>query len=266
LQRYYEAKAIEQEVTARITLQPYPRYGCYTLQAFYGKAIPSGAMGSRQEKRARHLRDRLTAFVQQRLHEAGWRIVPDEPGEHRRWEGPEVIAQEKRLAELALKTWRGRAERAGNEKVSGLPDDSPLLQDTRPGQWQQVPGNTLLEYLVDPEAMQLRVRRHHLVPEKWEERIPSSRVLEIVGDAAAHERGAPPAYQRTIRTRLITFTCAGCRQTVTQQCFPGPAPRYCSETCREEARRQKTLERVRLLRDRRRQSKPARIKSAASNW
>lgn len=253
LRGHYEAEATEQDVTARVTLQPYShRYGCYTLQAFYGKVIPGGTLGSRQGQRARHLRDRLIAFVKTQLHEAGWRVVPDEPGEHWRWEGQTAVEQEKHLAELALKTWRGRAQREGNEKVIRLADDSPVLQDAHPGQWQQVPGHTLLEYLVDPEELQLRVRRRHLIPEKQQERAPASQVIEIVGDAAAHQRGATPAYQRTIHTRPVTFTCTGCRQTVTQQLFPGPTPRYCSETCREEARRQQTLERVRLLRDRRR--------------
>ncbi|MEO0562677.1 MAG: hypothetical protein AAF125_11210, partial [Chloroflexota bacterium] len=34
-------------------------------------------------------------------------------------------------------------------------------------------------------------------------------------------------YTRRIRKRGVQFTCAECGETVTEQRFPGPMPKYC---------------------------------------
>lgn len=61
------------------------------------------------------------------------------------------------------------------------------------------------------------------------------------------------AYQRTIHTRSVTFTCEQCGATSTQQRFPGPPPRYCTEVCKQEAQRTGTLARVQRFRARQRE-------------
>lgn len=63
------------------------------------------------------------------------------------------------------------------------------------------------------------------------------------------------AYQRTVHTRLVTFTCVQCGTTSTEQRFPGPLPRYCTEACRQQARRAGTLARVHRFRARQRAEK-----------
>ena len=50
---------------------------------------------------------------------------------------------------------------------------------------------------------------------------------------------------RTVYTRSITFTCAWCKQQVTEQRYPSHTPLYCSKpACKQEATRVKTRERV----------------------
>ena len=78
------------------------------------------------------------------------------------------------------------------------------------------------------------------------------RVVEIFGDLADVLPYTQPVYCRTIETRPVTFTCAGCTRTVTQQRFPGPTPRYCGDWCRVQAERLRTRERVRRHRARQR--------------
>lgn len=42
-------------------------------------------------------------------------------------------------------------------------------------------------------------------------------------------------YKRLVTSRPITFTCARCDLTVTQERMPGPLPLYCSDRCRLSA-------------------------------
>jgi hypothetical protein len=51
-------------------------------------------------------------------------------------------------------------------------------------------------------------------------------------------------YTRTIKTRPVTFTCAECGQTVTEDLFPGGAPKWCNG-CIREVRKRQNAERVR---------------------
>ena len=253
-QQFYQAEAVEGDVIAYAEVSPYrSRYGCYSIHTRFDKVKPGGTMGRRQTERARLLRNRLVSLVEELLQTAGWRRAFDEPGTWR-WEGQSIIEQERQLVQLALKTWRGRARREGNEKVADLPDD--LAQTVEPLKFHLVPANETLEYLIDPDARLLRVRRRSVIPSPVSKpREASQLVLGIIGDEEARQRGAAPAYHRTISTRKVSFTCQGCKQTVTQERLPGPTPRYCSDTCQGEARRQKTLERVRRLREQRRKNK-----------
>jgi hypothetical protein len=83
-----------------------------------------------------------------------------------------------------------------------------------------------------------------------EEPVPRQRVVEVFGALADVLPYDQPVYRRTLTTRLVTFTCARCAQTVTQQRFPGPVPRYCGAWCRSQEQRAQTRERVRQHRAR----------------
>jgi hypothetical protein len=85
-----------------------------------------------------------------------------------------------------------------------------------------------------------------------DEHVPRQQVVEIFGALADVQPYDQPVYRRTITTRLVTFTCARCTRTVTQQRFPGPVPRYCGQWCRSQAQRAQTRERVRQHRARHR--------------
>ena len=79
---------------------------------------------------------------------------------------------------------------------------------------------------------------------------PRSHVVEVIGGSEAKERGQQPAYSREVFTKLVTFTCIVCGDTVTQQRYPGHTPLYCSEGCREVRVAEKTRERVAKHRER----------------
>lgn len=80
-----------------------------------------------------------------------------------------------------------------------------------------------------------------------------SKLVNIYGDKFAKARPRPQvAFQRMISTHEVTFVCTICEKTVTQQCYPGRSPRYCSGPCEDEGRREKTRERVKKLRARQR--------------
>lgn len=82
-----------------------------------------------------------------------------------------------------------------------------------------------------------------LTPPQPDQVQPVSKRVEVPG--ATKPRAA---FRRTIHTRLVTFTCEQCGTTVSQQRFPGPHPRYCTEACKQEAMRVGTLARVHRFR------------------
>jgi hypothetical protein len=53
---------------------------------------------------------------------------------------------------------------------------------------------------------------------------------------------------RTLRTRPVTYRCEWCSTDHTEERYPGPKPRYCSEVCKQEA--QNTLAAARMRRKR----------------
>ena len=80
-----------------------------------------------------------------------------------------------------------------------------------------------------------------------------SKLVNVYGDKFAKARPHPQvAFQRMISSHEVTFVCAVCEKTVTQQRYPGRSPRYCSDPCEDEGRREKTRERVKKLRARQR--------------
>src|SRR5690242_6551981 len=73
------------------------------------------------------------------------------------------------------------------------------------------------------------------------------------------------AYQRTVSMREITFICVVCQQQTTQLRYPGPLPRYCSETCRAEYALIANRERVRKQREKRQAARAARNKVVSTS-
>lgn len=57
------------------------------------------------------------------------------------------------------------------------------------------------------------------------------------------------AYTRVIETRPVTYICQECGQEVTEDLFPGAAPKFCFG-CQREVNRRKAAERQRRFRAR----------------
>ncbi len=76
-----------------------------------------------------------------------------------------------------------------------------------------------------------------------------SQIINVYGDKYASR--TMPAYQRQVSTRPVTFQCIVCKQTVTQERFPGPTPKYCSDACAASALEARNEERVRKQREKR---------------
>ncbi len=79
-----------------------------------------------------------------------------------------------------------------------------------------------------------------------------SKTVNVYGDKQAKKLNAIPAYQRQLSTRPVTFTCVVCGKGVTQECYPGPTPKYCSDECTATALSARNEERVRKQREKRR--------------
>lgn len=122
----------------------------------------------------------------------------------------------------------------------------------RMGRKQERHAKALLEVLEERLREQLHVSGWQVVThtssgdEVWRyDRPKPAPRSQVVTQARAH---GLPAYQRTIKTRLVSFTCVQCGKHVEMQRYPGPLPRYCSENCEQEATRAKTLARVQRFR------------------
>jgi hypothetical protein len=83
----------------------------------------------------------------------------------------------------------------------------------------------------------------------------ASKSIAIYGNDQARQR-QEPAYYRTLHPKQITFTCAGCGQSVTQEHYPGPAPKYCSPECYDQAQKDLTRQRAKRYRDRKKAEHP----------
>jgi hypothetical protein len=63
-----------------------------------------------------------------------------------------------------------------------------------------------------------------------------TRIYEVYGNDEARQSGSPPAYSRKVPLKPMTFQCAICGQTVTEEHLPGQKPRYCQKkACQREA-------------------------------
>ena len=156
------------------------------------------------------LRERLTSA----LEAAGWQNagVNYEGRQLWRYIGPTISAQPPAPAVPAQKP-------ASSTPVAHPPQSIPLpLAPARPAKY--------------PPAL-------------VEQPAPVSKQITVAG-----EKQPRKAYSRTLTTRLVTFTCQQCGKQVSQQRFPGPRPRYCTEACKQKALRAGTLARVHHFRAR----------------
>jgi hypothetical protein len=204
-----------------------------------------GSMGRKQEEQAKALFPLLEERMRQALRDAGWRVIGQTPFQIDIWHyyGTSIIEKEQQLEHLARRVWHGSYPRQGAEKMAPL-SDMTLLSVFPQDQWHPI--NDHLELVLYPETRQIHVRRRRKEGSTQEqERTPASNTVAVVGS------GAAPAFYRERATRPVSFTCQWCTKTVTQQRYPGPLPSYCSETCEQEAQREKTERRVQQLRARR---------------
>lgn len=264
--RTYQASITQGDVQAIISLRWYAGQSHqyqphqwlyppgYVMQTRYARTNKQayGTMGRKQEERAKALLPLLEERVRAALFEASWRVIGNNRFNGDIWWyfGQAIVEQEERLHALARRVWHGAYPRQGAEKVLPL-DERLLLQAFPANRWQAIGKD--LEAAVDPDAKLLRVRRQRKVGSAQEQHwAAETQRVAVIGDEEAHVRGAAPAFQRTRRTREMTFTCAWCRQAATQHRYPSPKPMYCSKTCEQEAQREKTRIRVQRLREKRR--------------
>ena len=225
----------------------------YVMDRRTGRADEQyGTMGRKQQERAKELFPLLEEEVRSALHTAGWRVIGTSHfnGDIWRYFGQAIVEQEEHLQVAAQRVWHGPYPRQGAEKIAPL-DDLLLLHAFPANLWQAIGPD--LEASIDPETQHLRVRRQRKVGSTSEQqRAATSQKVAVIGNDEARAQGAAPAFHRTRRTREMTFTCAWCTRTVTQQRYPSPKLMYCSETCEQEAQREKTRVRVQRLRHHRR--------------
>lgn len=243
---WLHAEATQGDVAARIDIRPYPdpRYpGGYVLDYYYDRANPNaaGSMGRNQEERAKELMQFLGERVREAMEEAGWRILAQIPAGKTVWHfvGTKGKAQEEQLAQAALLIWRGRYPYSGSEKVAPLAD-FPIFRALITKRWYQVGEGLEVEADYGEGTVQVRRERRKGTAEHPK---PATREL------------TPGSYHRIIHTRRVTFTCAWCQTSVTQERFPGPKPVYCSAVCKAEAQRDKMRVRVQRFREKQRPAK-----------
>jgi phosphopantetheine adenylyltransferase len=80
-----------------------------------------------------------------------------------------------------------------------------------------------------------------------------SKPIKVYGDKHFKEYAkthpVPPAYERWVNARSVTFTCIRCHQEVTEIRYPGPTT-YCA-ACSLIVKREKTAARVKRVRAKR---------------
>ncbi len=96
---------------------------------------------------------------------------------------------------------------------------------------------------------EVEAMRARLLKECPSSETPRVRTIAVAGSNTS--RGQTTAYERTIKAREMTFQCACCRNTTTQERYPSPKPLYCSDICKKQAEKEQTRLRVQRLRERR---------------
>jgi hypothetical protein len=176
------------------------------------------------------------------MQAAGWRTLAKTPTGATLWhyQGPAINEQEQQQADAAASIWRGRYPRVGVEKTAALAE-FPVFRTFIAKRWYRVGEG--LEVCVDYAAGQVQVRSQDQAGPVEQEQ-PAEPLAGVAQKVVT--------YQRLMQTKPITFICDWCHQEVTQQRYPGPRPRYCSEQCKQEATREQTRARVQRLRAKRR--------------
>jgi len=152
--------------------------------------VNGGKLGSKQQERARALRDELLQQVTDTVKAAGWSVSNS----------------------LGFTSY----------KRNGKKQDTvtPILEKAVPVA-SIVPVDTRL-------------------PERAEQR--------RTGKDGNNKPITVGSYTRTVKAKSITFVCAHCGQTVTQERYPSPKPMYCTSACKKEVEKEQTRRRVQQLR------------------
>lgn len=251
----YQACAVAGSVQAIATLKPYK-----TAPYAYCLSIPGVS-----ERGVSEEEERLQTWVLYRfriaLREAGWRLIGVTTWGEQVWQKYGYLSKDadgaiKLLAPYLQQIWKGRFERRGEQLEEKFAPWERLELDPNPlwlygGIWYAV--SEQFEIFVATEG--LSVRRRRISRGQGQYHYTNVKSLPIVGNASARERGATPAYYRTISTQSRTFTCAWCKTEVTQRRFPGPEPKYCGDACEDEAEREAARKRAKDWRDRQRKKK-----------
>ncbi|HEX7736494.1 MAG TPA: hypothetical protein VF458_16715, partial [Ktedonobacteraceae bacterium] len=170
-----------------------------------------------QEARARALQPLLRERVEAALLAAGW---------EQRWKVPHGVDHWLYVGP----TNTTAAEPAASDQENQVEPETEAPDIILAGAGAEVPGDGQVEELEIDQADQPEPRLSH--------------VVYVIGSEEAKGRGQQPAYSREVFTREVTFTCVVCKQTVTQQRYPGNPPLYCSDACKGERQRERTRERV----------------------
>lgn len=224
-QRELQAQARQGDMQAIIILRPYYTPGVYQWETYWDRIntkIRRKLTPGQQERGlalAHLLRERLITA----LEAAGWQAAGQNAEGRLLWRSVEPATREPLPAQAPVEAPKRPAlstrSRSPSKKTSApVPavKPAPLVPTTLPRPAQEPMARKRIEV---PVATRPRA-----------------------------------AYQRTISARSVTFTCRQCGTTVTEQRFPGPRPRYCSEACKQEAVRAGTLARVQRFRARQRES------------
>ena len=93
------------------------------------------------------------------------------------------------------------------------------------------------------------------IPEETYYHVPRAQEVAVFGQAADVLPDDRPAFRRRWVTQPLTFTCVQCHKTVTQERYPGPVPRYCSQACKDVSAAAKVEEIRAKDRDRKRRER-----------
>jgi hypothetical protein len=216
-----QAHARQGDMQAIIILRPYYTPGVYQWETYWDRINTKirRKLTPGQDERglglARLLKERLT----QALEAAGWQAAGQNAEGRPLWRSVELATREPSSALAPVQ----KPERP-----------ALITRSRRPSKKTSVP----------PPAVEPSPTAPITLPQPAQEPLARKRI-EV--PMATRPRAA---YQRTIQARLVTFTCQQCGSTVTEQHFPGPQPRYCTEACKQEAMRAGTLARVHRFRAR----------------
>lgn len=231
LQRELQVQARQGDMQAIIILRPYYTPGDYLWEHYWDRVNTNirRKLTPGQDERGLALFWLLRERFIEALLAAGWQDTGQRYDGRPIWHygGPATSEQQRTQPREGMRA-TPQAKSASVTRPHLRNQEVPALSPTPP-ESQNAPAPQVLTSL-DPNQAQ-----------------PARKRIEV--PLATKPRAA---YQRTISTRLVTFTCVKCGAVITEQRFPGPSPRYCSEACKQEAGQAATLARVQRFRARQR--------------